>query len=289
LAIGAVVGLTVAVAGVVRPGPRFEGEVPPGAAAVVGDTVIEREAFETAVGLLAADSKNPVGEPERQHVLDRLIEEELLVQRARELGVDRADRRVRSLLVSAMIDSIVADAQPDEPRRAEVEAFYRDNSRYFVRTGRLYVRPLRFGRRDGESDADVRGRAAAAARRLRAGEDPDRVEAEIADPWVVPVPRGLLPALKLREYLGPTPTRAAATLAAGEVSDPVKGGGTWYVLRMVDREPEEALPLDEIESVVRAEMRRRAGDDALRSYLEKLRDRADVRVRPGVTALPGEP
>lgn len=286
LALGAAVGLVLAVAGIVQPGPRFDVDIPPGSAAVVEGAIIETEAFERAVGLLAADSKNPIGEKEREHVLNRMIEEELLVQRARELGVDQHDRRVRSLLVSSMIDSIVADAQPDEPTQDQVEDFFDANSGYFARTGRLHVRPLRFAKRDGETDADARARATKASERLRAGDDPATVQAELGDAWVVPVPNGLLPATKLREYIGPTPTNLATNLDAGSVSEPVKGGRSWYVLRMIDREPPFTPPLDEVEDEVRAEMLRRAGDDALRSYLDQLRDRADVRIRPDATALP---
>lgn len=286
LALGAAIGLILAVAGIVQPGPRFDSDVPPGSAAVVEGAIIETQAFERAVGLLAADSKNPIGEKERRHVLDRMIEEELLVQRARELGVDQHDRRVRSLLVSSMIDSIVADAQPDEPDEADVVEFFEENSGYFARTGRLHVRPLRFSRRDGETEDDAKARATRATERLRAGEDPTTVETELGDAWVVPVPNGLLPATKLREYIGPTPTNLATTLETGDVSDPIKGGRSWYVLRMIDREPAFTPPLDEVEPEVRAEMLRRAGDDALRAYLDQLRTRADVRIRPGATALP---
>jgi parvulin-like peptidyl-prolyl isomerase len=289
LAIGATVGLLLAVAGIVTPGPRFDVDVPPGTAAVIEGAVIEEEAFERAVGLLAADSKNRIGEAERTHVLNRMIEEELLVQRARELGVDEHDRRIRSLLVSSMIDSIVADAQPEEPERSDVEAFFAENSGYFARTGRLHVRPLRFASRDGEDDTGVRARATAASERLQAGADPAEVEAELADPWVVPVPNGLLPATKLREYLGPTPTNLALTLDTGEVSEPVKGGRSWYVLRMIDRDPARTPPLDEVEGEVRSEMLRRAGDNALRAYLDQLRAGADVRIKPGVTAVPERP
>ncbi len=288
LAAGAALGLLLAVAGIVRSGPRFDSDVPPGAAAVINGAIIENEAFERAVGLLAADSKNPIGEEERSHVLDRMIEEELLVQRARELGVDQHDRRVRSLLVSSMIDSIVADAQPEEPSRGDVEAFFEENGGYFARTGRLHVRPLRFAKRDGETDEDARARATTASERLRAGEDPTVVERELADAWIVPVPNGLLPATKLREYIGPTPTRHALTLDVGQVGEPVKGGRTWYVVRMIDREPGQTPPLEEVEEEVRAEMLRRAGDDALRSYLNRLRDDADVQVRSGATAAHAE-
>ena len=289
LTLGATLGLLMAVWGIVRAGPEFNGSIPTGAAAVVAGSLIERDAFERAVELLAADSKNPIGEEERRHVLDRLIEEELLVQRARELGIDEHDKRVRSLLVSSMIDSIVADAQPEEPRQSEVEEFFVENSGYFARTGRIHVRALRFAARKGETDEEARERARQARSRLQAGESSKAVEAELADPSIVPVPGGLLPPAKLREYLGPTATNAALGLEQGDIGEPIKAGRNWYVLEIIDREPGRTPPLEEVESEVRAEMFRRAGDNALRQYLENLRDRADVWVRPGVTQVAGKP
>lgn len=276
LAAGAIGGLLFGVAGILEEGPRSAGLAPPGTAAMVNGVPIEDEEFERAVGLLAADSKNPIGPAEREHVLNRLIEEELLVQRARELGVDQHDRRVRSLLVRQMIDSVVADAQPDEPSRAEIEEFYAEHHRYFARTGRLALAPLRFAKREGETEEQTRARADQAAARLRAGEDATRVRTELADPWIIPYPRGLLPATKVREYLGPTPTRKALTLREGDVSDPVRGGAAWYVLELLAKEDAATPPLERVEKEVRTEMQRRAGDRALRTYLDDLRNGGDV-------------
>lgn len=276
LAAGAIAGLLFGVAGILEEGPRTSALTPPGTAATVNGVPIETEEFERAVGLLASDSKNPVGPAEREHVLNRLIEEELLVQRARDLGVDQHDRRVRALLVRQMIDSIVADAQPDEPSQADVEQFYQENHRYFARTGRLAIEPLRFAKRKTETEEQSRARAEEAARRLRAGEERQQVSTELADPWIIPYPRGLLPATKVREYLGPTPTRKALTLREGEVSDPVRGGAAWYVLDLVAKEEPAIPPLERVEKEVRTEMQRRAGDRALRTYLDDLRDGGDV-------------
>jgi hypothetical protein len=278
LMIGAAVGLLLGIAGILEKGPASYERVPDSAAALVNGVAIEADEFERAVGLLAADSKNPIGAAEREHVLNRLIEEELLVQRARELGVDQHDRRVRSLLVRQMIDSIVADAQPDEPSRRELEAFYGKNQNYFARTGRIWVDPLRFTARPGKPAPEALERAREATERLRDGDDPAKVKQGLADPWIIPFPRGLLPPTKLREYLGPTPTRKALTLGDGEVSDPVRGGSAYYVLRLIEATPGHVPPLVQVEKEVRSEMQRRAGDTALRSYLDDLRARGDVRV-----------
>ena len=280
LILGASLGLILGGLGVLRERTEFDASLETGITATVNGVPIETEAFEQAVGLLAADARNAIGPAERTHVLNRLIEEELLVQRARELGVDQHDRRVRALLVRQMIDSIVADAQPDEPTPDELKDFYNENKNYFARTGRIWVDPLRFAKREGESETDAAERAQQAASALRTGTAVNKVRADLADRSIIPFPQGMLPPAKVREYLGPSPARAAIRLKPGEISDPIRGGSAYYVLRMVDAEPGIHPPLTEVEKEVRTEMQRRAGDIALRSYLDDLRERGDVRISP---------
>jgi hypothetical protein len=67
------------------------------------------------------------------------------------------------------------------------------------------------------------------------------------------------------------------------VSDPVRSGGGLRVLQLLEREQEFNPALSEIEAEVRAELRRRLGDRALRAYLAELRRRADVTT---VSSLP---
>jgi hypothetical protein len=92
------------------------------------------------------------------------------------------------------------------------------------------------------------------------------------------MPDGLLPPAKVREYLGPTPTRAAMGLEAGEVRDPLRAGSAYFVLQMVARTPPSSPSLSEVEPQVRAEIRKRAGDEKLRAYLNMLRNRAVIRL-----------
>ncbi len=276
LAIGAAAGLLLATASILEPGPEFP--ISDDVAAVVNGVEIRAADLERAVAALAADSRNPVGEPERARVLDRLIEEELLVQRARELGIDRHDRRVRSILVADMIDSIVADVGSFEPGDAEIEAFYGENADFFAHGGRARVRQIRVAVDGRRSDAEALAIAREAAARLRAGDDPAAVAAELGDAPVAPLPDALLPLTQLRTYLGPTPAKRAASLATGEVGDPVRGGSSYHVLQVVERVPGRLPPLGEMRPQVLAEMRRREGDRALRAYLDALRRDGDVRL-----------
>ena len=280
LALGAAIGLATAVVGILEPGPAADALLPTDAVATINGEPLSRATFERAVGMLDADSRNPVGAPERQRVLERLIDEELLVQRARELGLDRHEGRVRALLVRALIDSILADAEADTPDPAAVQVFYDNNRDYFASTARIAVETHRIGQRTGEDPSATQQRAMAAARRLRAGESAALVDAALADPQIAAIPTVLLPAAKLRQYLGPAPTQQALRLDVGDVTDPVESGGSWWVVRLLEREPGEVLPLEEIQEQVSAEMRRREGESALRRYLDELRARGDVRREP---------
>ena len=126
--------------------------------------------------------------------------------------------------------------------------------------------------------AEARTRVEEVETRLRDGEPFATVQRALGDSQVAPVPFDDLPSQKLREYLGPAATRAVLALEPGGVTSPLRSGTGWQVMELVDRVPGFTPPLAEIEKEVRAELVRRAGDDALRDYLEELRLRADVRI-----------
>ena len=67
-----------------------------------------------------------------------------------------------------------------------------------------------------------------------------------------------------------------AQLAPGEISDPVRGGAGYYVVRLVDRSGGELAPFEEVRDQVRAEWLRTQGERALGDYLEELRTQGSV-------------
>jgi parvulin-like peptidyl-prolyl isomerase len=271
LAGGVALGLAGAAFGLLRgDGAGLPGD----AIATVNGEPIPADEYERTLAAFAADRRAPLSDEDRRHVLDRMIEEELLVQRALELGLARHDRRVRADLTSALIVSVVSEAEERTPDARELEAFYAEQRDFFARPGRLRVRQVLV--RAGGDAAAAEGRAGQVTARLRAGEELARVAAELGDPEDAPLPDALLPPVKLREYLGPTALRTLLALEAGEVSEPVRTEAGWRVLVLVEREEEYAPPLGEIEDQVRAEWVRRQGERALREYLDELRGRADV-------------
>jgi hypothetical protein len=275
-AVGATLGLVLAIGSLWQREPALG--VPADAVAMVNGTPIPGSDLERALAALAADRRDPLGPAERRLVLDRLVEEELLVQRANELGLDRSDRTLRARLVTAMVDAILSDGTRAEPSAGEVAKFYHENGALFAPPARLWVRDVQV-RVEGRTEEEARARALQAATRLRAGERVDTVAADLGHRPIAPLPDGPISPTQLREYLGPTVASAALRLAPGDVSEPVRGPEAFHVLQGVTREAGPPPPLTEVEDAVRDEMRRRVDADALRAYLDDLRTRATIRVR----------
>ncbi len=279
LTIGAFAGLVLAAWGLIRPGEALRASLPDDAVALVNGTRIRQADFLRLVAGVERDAREPVGRELRDRVLLRMIEEELLVQRALELGLAEVDRRVRADLVGAVIQSITADAEQQEPSDAELREFYGEERDFFTRPGRARVHQIFFRVRVAEEDEPALSRAREARRRLLDGVAWTTVREEEGDEEISPVPDALLPAQKLLEYLGPTALRTALELEPGAWSEPVRSGSGYHLLHLVDRDPPVVPDFDDIEPLVRREWTRRTGDRALRAYLDELRRDAEIVLR----------
>jgi parvulin-like peptidyl-prolyl isomerase len=278
LALGVLVGIVCAAAGLTTATVRAGGSLPKNAVAQVNGVLIAREDYRRVLDAVAQDKRDPVEEAQRRQLLDRLIEEELLVQRALELGVTRSDSKVRKDLTAAVIDSVLSEAGDAQPTDEALGAFYEQHRDFFAGPGRLRVRQIVCRVPAGANAPEAEERAQQAARRLRAGEDFAAVQSALGDSEPAPLPDAALPLTKLVDYLGPTVARAAVSLDTGQVSDPVRSGTELHVLQVVARQPDVVSPFAEIKAQVLAEYRRRAGEGALRAYLDNLRARANVEV-----------
>jgi hypothetical protein len=249
-------------------------------AARVGERTIRRIDYERVLAGVESDLRGPIDESIRRRVLDRMIEEELLVQRALELGVAAIDRRVRGELTAGLMDSIVGEADAVEANSSEVASHFAENLDFFTRPGRLHARMIFFSSRrdDSHRDGSAAERAVSAAQRLRAGEEWNEIEKRFGDPQISPLPNGMLPPGKIRDYVGPTILQTLEGLEVGDWSDPIEFGAGLYLASLVDRERRIVPTFEEVEGLVRQDLKRRRGDEALRRYLDDLRARNSVSI-----------
>ena len=244
-----------------------------GAAARVNGSVISQEEYQRAVEAVAGDKRNPITDKIRGDILERLIEEELLVQRGLDIGLLESDRDVRKSIVTAMLAYVVESHSGHVPTDDDIETFYEENKAYFAETERVHVKRLYVS----GADASVAGKRLAQIQdALQAGDAFDEISKTHTDQIIPTLPDAPLPAKKLRDYLGPTLTKAALSLDVGAVSAPIRSGSGFHILYVVSAQKGTAPPLDRVRDQVVTEYKRRTDEEALRDYLNWLKSEADI-------------
>lgn len=263
LAIGAAAGLVVALAGLVR--DAREPALPIDAAARINATIISNEAYARALKRFGDDSADPLSDEDATWVLDRLIQEELLVQRGLELGLPRSSSSVRNAIVAAMIESIVTESRATEISEAELRDWFAENRLLFTAQSAYRVVAYSFASEEQAQQAIIsaEGRAPASGHRLE-------------------VPETDLPLTKLRDYLGETAVSRLAKLGAAESTEPFAFNGRWLKILVIAQTPGRQLDFDSEINKIESEWRRRTADRALRDYLARLRRDASVNARPAL-------
>jgi parvulin-like peptidyl-prolyl isomerase len=253
---------------------------------VVNGRTIGRESFARFTAAVAAERKSvSLDTATRRRLLERMLDEELLLQRGVALDLHRLEHTARRSIVAALVASVTADAELVEPDEETLREFYAENSDLFARPGRL-VLAAAFVDTEQRPDPVARREAEEIARRVRAGEPLEQVRSALADLPVAELPQGWLSLETIRQYLGPSAASAAARLAVGEVSDPIRASSGYWVLELRDRNPGEVAPFEQIRSQVRSEHLRSRGDAALREYLAGLRESAEIRILDPELAAP---
>src|SRR5688572_12264169 len=164
LAAAAVAGVAIAAWGLL--GSAAGAGLPEGAVASVNGTPIYAEDYRRLVEGVESDTREPAGPELRRRVLDRMIEEELLVQRGVELGLVESDRRVRADITQAMIQSIVVETEDEKPDPDELHRFYEEEAGFFTQPGRVRVAQVFFRVPTPADEPAKRERAEQAQRRL---------------------------------------------------------------------------------------------------------------------------
>jgi len=273
LALGAALGTLLAAYNLVAGSRGDPTEMPEDAVAMVNGTPVYRSDFERTLAAVAADRRGPVDAATERRVLDRLIEEELLVQRGLELGLTQRDRRLRAQLSAAVIDLLVARGEQQvDASEAQLRTFYEAQRDRFRRPPLQRVQWRQLGAAADEQ------RALEAMGRWRRGEP----LGELSAPTPVELPDVWLTVAKLRDYVGPAVARATLELEVGEVSEPIRAGGGYNLVRVTARRPGAAQPFEQVREQVRAAWLREAGDERLRKFLDERRAASRIAVAEAV-------
>jgi len=214
-----------------------------------------------AVQRLTGENADKLTSEQKNSVINLLIDEELLLQRAELLGIASSDPGIRKALARAVINQAVANVLAQPIRPEQLETFYRAHQTLFMQPLRMTLQAYRY---TSMKEAQL---ALAAT-------------APITDRASV-LPLSPMPLHMLRRYLGSALTDSALLLRAGQTSAPIMRPEAVYLLHMVTVQAEQVLPLSQVRLQAEAEYRRRDRDNALQQRLKELREGAQVTVASG--------
>jgi len=274
LVVGALLGIALTAWGLVGSSaapPGLEGAV-----AVVNGQPLPRQAFDRLVAAVAQERRTAaLSLEDRQRILDRLVDEELLLQYGLGLGLARHEPTARRVILQSVIASVTGAAEAADPREADLREYYARNPDRFIRSGRMVLEVAGVPLAD-RPEPEARRLAVRAAQALAAGTSLAALRTELPVVTAPPLPGGPLPPETIRRYLGPTAAVRAQALAPGEVSEPFRASTRYLVLRLVERQPERVPDFEEVSDQVRAEWVRSRGEAALSRFVADLRAAADL-------------
>tara|TARA_B100000579_G_scaffold5114_1_gene3894 strand:+ start:832 stop:1689 length:858 start_codon:yes stop_codon:yes gene_type:complete len=242
-------------------------------AAKIEDRIIPFERYEMQLEGLANDKRSPLTKKDKEYVLERMIEEELLIKRAIDLGMLENNPMARGTIVQQMIKNIISEGSRIEPEEKEIIEFFEENIGFFTKANRLRVRQIYFSQDDFGDRAHQEAKNAFT--RLLKGETFDQVTLSGSNS-ALKVPDTLMNLSKVREYIGPSLMREAQLLKPGQFSEPKKVSGGYKIIYLVDREDAAQPEYSNIRSSVLSEFSKRRDDQSLRTYLDNLKKWYDV-------------
>ena len=214
-------------------------------------------------GMLTADIST---QGRDQQLLQRLIDDELILQRAEELGILQADPGIRKLLARSAIETVVSKSQALPVTESELVAFYDNHQAVFQQPQRITIQSAQF---DDFETANTTRKAVLLGQSLKKAASSTGAE-------MLPIPLSPLPKHALIRYLGASLTDLALTLSTMEVSQPIIRGDSVYLLQVFENQLTTLMPLEQVRETAMTELKIRQRRDSLATTLAELKQQASI-------------
>ena len=271
LVLGIFIGISLASISLIK---RVNFEIAGDWVANIEGAKITKEKYLLQLEGLRSDKRSPLTQKDKEFVLERMIEEELLIKRAQDMGMLRTNPMARGTLVQQMINQIISDNDMVEVSEVELNKFFIKNIGFFTNANRLRVKQIYFQDQEDGSVASFQ-KATQAFDTLLSGGTYDEA-AFLGTQTALQVPDTLMTLSKVREYLGPSLMLIAGKLEPGEFTTPKRVSGGYKIVYLVDKENSKPPELSDIKNQVLSEFKKRRDDQSLRNYLEDLKSWYDI-------------
>jgi hypothetical protein len=232
------------------------------AIARVGEKEISRQKFEEIIKVLDDQSKSELTLEKKNLIRERLIDEELLIQRAIELDLVRNDSLVKGNVIQTMFQYIINSNELAEPSEVELREYFSKEKNYFSSGKRFKLKNYTFRNlRDAET----------ARNSLNQGNLESFlkiVETENS----VDLPNVFLTPQKIRDYLGPKVLKELPSLEKGGFSNIFEINQVPSIVICIDVLLDNNPKFEEIIDQIKNKFIRDREDSLVKEYIENLRN-----------------
>ncbi len=232
------------------------------AIARVGEKEISRQKFEEIIKVLDDQSKSELTLEKKNLIRERLIDEELLIQRAIELDLVRNDSLVKGNIIQTMFQHIINSNELAEPSEAELREYFSKEKNYFSSGKRFKLKNYTFR---NLNDAET------ARNYLNQGNLESflkLVETENS----IDLPNVFLTPQKIRDYLGPKVLEELPSLEKGDFSNIFEINQLPSIVICIDVLLDNNPKFEEISEQIKNKFIRDREDILVKEYIENLRN-----------------
>ena len=266
LLLASIIGTFLAIYSIVDNNKNFS-SLPNDVIAIVNEKIIPSERYRTVIQLIENDKRDDLTEADRKMALDRIIEEELLVQYAYQNGFLEADDLLRKSIVRSVVDSIVEQSVSVIPDEDELQDFYQDNLPVFTLDEQYRVVIL-----SSQNLLDIK----TAKEIWQESYDIKKLEIDIPSISQLGIPSGFISKLRLGTLIGPLLRDVVLSLRIGETSKAIETIYGYTIVTLVDKKDKIIPEYSDIKEVVLQEYRRRQRENILEELLSDLRRQSDI-------------
>ena len=273
LLLASIIGTFLAIYSIMETNKNFS-SLPDNIIATVNDKIIPSDKYQTIINLIQNDKRDELTKADREMALDRIIEEELLVQYAYKNGFLEADDLLRKSIVRSVVDSIVEQALSVVPAEQDLLKFYETNRQTFAIDEKYRVVILSSKNQSDIDEGKVIWQSNYDLTLLRQTfKSIDRLD----------IPTGFISKIRLGTLIGPLLRDKVLSLQVGETSQIVKTIYGYSIVTLVDKKDRVIPEFKEISEIVLQEYKRQQREEILEELLKDLKRQSDIKINEDFT------
>ena len=268
LLLASIIGTLLAIYSIMDSNKNYS-SLPDNVAAVVNDKIIPSERYQTVIQLIKNDKRDDLTDIDRKMALERIIEEELLVQYAYQNGFLEADDLLRKSIVRSVVDSIAEQSISVIPNEKTLRDFYQDNLPLFTIDEQFRIVIL-----SSQNGSDIN----AGKIIWQDSYDIPLLMNEIGSIKKLEISSDFISKYRLGKLIGPLLRDVVLSLKLGETSEPLETIYGYSIVTLIDKKGRVIPDFKEINEIVLQEYKRRQRETILNDLLSDLKKQSDINI-----------